>query len=160
MWGKCILQCSACVCVLCVLHLPFDLKLNSLQSDHFEPFIIWKCEMPFLENPLIPAVLDTVKKFFSLLKSGFFLALITMCVQLRWGMNLCLRVRELATLSLIPVSGHPPGEFLSKTQEVREAIDCPWEDHSRLPAAADILLRLSGPRWKWIGPNKWVGIPG
>lgn len=66
-------------------------------------------------------------------------------------MNLCLRVRELATLSLIPVSGHTPppptpGEFLSETQEVREAIDCPWEDHSRLPGASDILLRLSGPR--------------
>lgn len=54
-------------------------------------------------------------------------------------MNLCLRVRVLATLSLIPVSGHPMRELLSETQEVRGPID-----HSSLPAALDILLRLSG----------------
>lgn len=53
------------------------------------------------------------------------------CARRKWGMNLCLKVKAFVTLSLIPVSGHPLGVFLEKTQEVREAIDCPWEDHSR-----------------------------
>lgn len=57
---------------------------------------------------------------------------------------MCLGVRVLVTLSLILGPGHHLRESLSKKQEVRESIDCSQEDHSRLPAALDILLRLSG----------------
>lgn len=82
------------------------------------------------------------------------------CVHWWWRMKLCLRVRLLPTGCWIPGPlSHYLGESPAKTQEVKKSIDCPQEDHSRLPAALDILSRLSGSRWKWIGQHcTWVGI--
>lgn len=74
-------------------------------------------------------------------------------------MNLCLGVRVFVTL-LDPSHWSSPRGFLSKTQEVRGAIDCPWEDHHGLPAATDILLRLSSSCRKGIGPSQMRGNSG
>lgn len=45
-------------------------------------------------------------------------------------MNLCLRVRVLATRSSMPGLGHYLRESLPETREVKKSIDCPQEDHS------------------------------
>lgn len=101
--------------------------------------------MPFLENPLIPVVFDTET----------ILPIAKVWLLSDFNHNVCaaevrnelvLKSERVSDTLLDPSQWSPPWEFFSKTQEVREAIDCPWEDHSRLPAASDILLRLSGPR--------------